>query len=185
MQTHHLKTWPEYFQQIKTGQKQWELRKNDRDFKTGDTIILEEWDPETETYTGETVIARAGYILYGGVFGLPPDSCIISLQRINNNSVIRQIKMIVSLYMDVSIDDMEGPSQKREHVVPRQLCIYFSRKHSGLTLKELARLFGKKDHSTVCHAIETITDLCQFDKTFRSQFVEIEKQIIESISVNN
>lgn len=48
--THELKILPEHFWPVVTGNKKAELRKNDRDFKVGDTIILFEWNGD---YTGE------------------------------------------------------------------------------------------------------------------------------------
>ena len=41
--THHLKTRPEYFQAVIDGRKPFEVRKNDRNFKEGDRVILEEF----------------------------------------------------------------------------------------------------------------------------------------------
>lgn len=41
--THHLKTMPEYFQAVIDGRKPFELRENDRDFKVGEKVILEEY----------------------------------------------------------------------------------------------------------------------------------------------
>ena len=43
---HELKCHPEYFYRICSGQKSFEIRKNDRDFQVGDTLILKEYDPE-------------------------------------------------------------------------------------------------------------------------------------------
>ena len=37
---HILKIWPEYFILIASGEKNFELRKNDRNYKAGDTLIL-------------------------------------------------------------------------------------------------------------------------------------------------
>lgn len=37
---HDLKCKPEYFARIATGQKTFEIRKNDRDFQVGDILIL-------------------------------------------------------------------------------------------------------------------------------------------------
>ncbi len=79
MATHYLKTWPEFFKEIKSGDKPFEVRKNDRDFKKGDTLYLMEYDPIKESYTGRTLCFEAGYILYGPAFGIEKDYCVISL----------------------------------------------------------------------------------------------------------
>lgn len=69
---HELKTWSVYFDLIDSGQKTFELRKNDRDFQVGDRLILKEWDPETSEYTGRMMIVKVLYIMPGGQFGLDP-----------------------------------------------------------------------------------------------------------------
>ena len=51
MAKHELKTWPEYFEMIKQGCKTFEIRRDDRDYKTGDTLVLLEYDPVGKDYT--------------------------------------------------------------------------------------------------------------------------------------
>lgn len=43
---HELKIWPQYYHRVKDGSKTFEIRKNDRDFQVGDTVILIYFDPE-------------------------------------------------------------------------------------------------------------------------------------------
>lgn len=47
---HKLKTLPQYYQPIIEKRKPFEIRNNDRNFQTGDSVILNEWDGEK--YTG-------------------------------------------------------------------------------------------------------------------------------------
>ena len=47
---HELKTYPKYFQETIEGNKLFEIRKNDRNFKVGDVLLLKEWD--NIKYTG-------------------------------------------------------------------------------------------------------------------------------------
>lgn len=78
---HALKTHPEYFAEIAEGKKTFELRKMDRPFKIGDSIHLQEWNPETETYTGEELKFNIGYILKDAEkMGLKKGYCIIGLE---------------------------------------------------------------------------------------------------------
>ena len=51
-QTHELKCWPKLFAQTVAGEKDFEYRRNDRNFKVGDTLKLREWDPEEGKYLG-------------------------------------------------------------------------------------------------------------------------------------
>lgn len=43
---HSLKIWPQYYDRLLTGEKTFEIRKNDRGFQAGDSITLAEWDPQ-------------------------------------------------------------------------------------------------------------------------------------------
>lgn len=79
--THALKTWPEYFKLAREGKKRFELREDDREFKEGDKIILQEYDPSAKKYSGEEVTFQCGFILRGPTFGLKKGSCIIQLEE--------------------------------------------------------------------------------------------------------
>lgn len=52
---HFLKIQPQYFEEVRNGNKSFEIRKNDRDFKVGDTLYLQEYNPLAQEYTGEVV----------------------------------------------------------------------------------------------------------------------------------
>ena len=74
---HELKILPEYFEAVERGYKRFELRKDDRDYKVGDTLILYEWDGEE--YTGRHI----GYFVITYIlrhceeYGLKEGYCII------------------------------------------------------------------------------------------------------------
>lgn len=78
--THELKTWPEYYAEVLNGNKTFELRKMDRDFKVGDELILREYFPSSQVYSGRECIKQISYILRGGTFGLEKDYCILGLR---------------------------------------------------------------------------------------------------------
>ena len=68
--THALKTWPEYFDAIVEGRKNFEVRKADRDFAIGETLLLQRFDPKTQKYSGQETKVEITYILKGGCFGI-------------------------------------------------------------------------------------------------------------------
>jgi hypothetical protein len=68
MTTHILKSWPEFFAPLAAGTKNFDLRKNDRQFKVGDILRLREWEPMKPTsqqYTGREVVRRVGFVMEG------------------------------------------------------------------------------------------------------------------------
>ena len=56
------KTWPSYFADVASGKKNYDLRLNDFEANEGDTLLLEEWDPETKQYTGRSVEKKVTYV---------------------------------------------------------------------------------------------------------------------------
>ncbi len=60
--THNLNTWPEFFQCSWVGEKTFEIRKNDRNFKVCDEVILQEWDFADEEYTGREIRGTICYV---------------------------------------------------------------------------------------------------------------------------
>lgn len=71
---HELKCWPQFFQATREGTKRFELRRNDRDFRVGDELLLKEWDPKAEYgspadntepvgYTGREIKVRVDWIM--------------------------------------------------------------------------------------------------------------------------
>jgi hypothetical protein len=59
---HELKTLPEYFSVSWAGHKNFEIRKNDRDFKVWDEIALLEFDAYEELHTGREIHGIIDYI---------------------------------------------------------------------------------------------------------------------------
>jgi len=78
MKEHELKTWPEDFEAIWSGKKNFEVRVNDRHFKVGDGLRLREWHPGYKIYTGREYIKKITYMLQGS-FGLPDGLCVMQL----------------------------------------------------------------------------------------------------------
>lgn len=76
---HELKTWCEYYEEVFMGRNNFEIRKNDRDFKKGDLLILKEYDNTTNEYTGRQLARRVTYILEGGGFGIEKGYVILSI----------------------------------------------------------------------------------------------------------
>lgn len=60
--THTLKTWPEPFHAVANGLKTFEVRRDDRNFKEGDRLVLQEWVPGEERYTGLEVHMQVVFV---------------------------------------------------------------------------------------------------------------------------
>ena len=79
MAVHFLKTWPEYFTEVKEGRKKFEVRENDRNFQIGDKLVLQEFDPKNG-YTEDVVEKEVTYIFHGGKFGVSEGTVIMGIE---------------------------------------------------------------------------------------------------------
>ena len=56
------KVWPNYFDDVVSGKKNFDLRLNDFEISEGDTLVLKEWDPRTSSYTGREIEKKVTYV---------------------------------------------------------------------------------------------------------------------------
>lgn len=77
--THELKILPEWFNDVQSGKKNFEVRRADRNFKVGDYLLLKEW--YRGKFTGRQLTRQIEYVYRGdGTYGLSEDYCILGIK---------------------------------------------------------------------------------------------------------
>lgn len=96
-QTHELKLATEYFDAVADGAKNFDVRRDDRGFQKGDTLVLRRYgkDKLTGNYRylrgpsscvlddADTIHARITYVLTGGQFGIEPGYVVMGLELLD------------------------------------------------------------------------------------------------------
>lgn len=77
---HDIKCWPEFYEDVESGAKPFELRKNDRDYRVGDTLLIREWLKNLGNYTGRKCRREVTYLISGPAFGLAADYVCMGLR---------------------------------------------------------------------------------------------------------
>lgn len=67
-----------------------------------------------------------------------------------------------------------GKTRSRMVARPRQILMYMLRTELGLPLEEVGRLVGGRDHSTVLHGVDKITQLASNDVQIREDILQIK-----------
>ena len=79
----------------------------------------------------------------------------------------------VSVRFGVTVEQMLGSRRKRSYVEARHAAVYLLKKYTNLTYMALAKIFGKKDHATMIHAVRTAeSNLFYDDFRLKVEFVE-------------
>lgn len=97
----------------------------------------------------------------------------------NTNSTITPEAVIdeVSRYYDISVDKIKGDKRTSEIVLPRQIAMYIIREKTNLSLPEIGKEMGGKNHTTVLHSIKKIEESMKQDP----QIAKIVAELIENI----
>lgn len=91
MSTYNVKSWVAFFQAFKRGEKKHDMRDlKDRDYKVGDILNLQEYDPFKGNYTGDEMPMKITYITSHKTpcafssAALDKNYCILSLEPVDH-----------------------------------------------------------------------------------------------------
>jgi chromosomal replication initiator protein len=87
------------------------------------------------------------------------------------------IQRIVAFKYSVEVRDLKGHQRTAAIAMPRQVAMYLACVMTDLSLKEIGRSFGGKDHTTVLHAREKIRKLVDADPFFLPLINKLEADI--------
>jgi chromosomal replication initiator protein len=75
----------------------------------------------------------------------------------------------ISNYHKIDIEALKSKSRKREKVFARQMCIYFMKKFTRMSLSSIGQKLGGRDHTTAIHSIKAINDLIDSDPEIKRE----------------
>lgn len=89
---------------------------------------------------------------------------------------IDEVQRAVAEYFAIGVDELKDKTRKKEIVIARQIAMYFAKEFTGFSLKSIGYHFGGRDHSTVIHAIQAVTEMIQEKREIRMYVEDIGKK---------
>src|SRR5690606_20890774 len=90
---------------------------------------------------------------------------------------ISTIQEAVADHFGMKVEDMMTKRRNRSVAYPRQIAMYLARELTDSSLPKIGEEFGGRDHTTVMHAHEKITNLLKTDTQLQKQIDEIITQL--------
>ena len=102
-----------------------------------------------------------------------------SLKGTSNSQLsISKIQDEVAKFYHIQIKDLKGKKRVKTIVVPRQIAMYLAREMTESSLPKIGAEFGGKDHTTVIHAHEKISQLMKNDSSIQQEIAEIKNLLL-------
>ena len=90
---------------------------------------------------------------------------------------LESIQSGVAKFFNVKVQDLKGPRRTKQVVMPRQIAMFLSRRHTGLSLPEIGKQFGGRDHTTVIHAIRKVKKQLGNDPSFSKKMELVARTV--------
>ncbi len=98
----------------------------------------------------------------------------------NKNVTIDVIQDVVAGYFNLRVEDLKSQRRTRNVAYPRQIAMYLSRKLTDMSLPKIGEEFGGRDHTTVIHAYEKISDTLNTDESLQHTVNDITKKLTQN-----
>lgn len=90
---------------------------------------------------------------------------------------IPAIQQVVAAYYQVDLAEMKAKKRTRDVTMPRQVAMYLARELTDMSLPKIGDEFGGRDHTTVIHACEKVSEMIKEDSSFERTIRELTKRL--------
>ncbi len=90
---------------------------------------------------------------------------------------IRTIQRAAAQHFDIPVDSLKAKTRVSRVVLARQVAIYLARELTDLSLVQIGKHFGGRDHSTVLHACKKIDRLLETDPALKRKIQTIRSEL--------
>ena len=136
MTRHELKTWPQYFAAVRSGKKRFEIRRNDREFAVGDVLVLREFDPEQDAYTGQVEERQITFLLSEEDYGVIHGFVAIGFGEVVHHGDMRRVSGLKAAPTGFCIQPLATRIHRADRLVPRATRKVTSRWVTGRSLSQ-------------------------------------------------
>lgn len=91
---------------------------------------------------------------------------------------VQAIQNAVAKEWGITVDGLRSKTRTKMLTVPRQIAMHLTRELLGLQLVEIGAAFGGRDHSTVIHSIEKVSEMLESDDTARDRITRIRGMLV-------
>jgi chromosomal replication initiator protein len=119
-------------------------------------------------YKKEITVELATEVLRNEISEVPLRKVTISL-----------IKEKAARFHGITVKELEGQRRDQRLTVPRQIAMYLACELTNASLPQIAREFGKKDHTTVMYARDKVKQQQDHDPEFRSKVRSVQATITQ------
>ena len=88
-----------------------------------------------------------------------------------------RIQRVVCEHFGLKLADIKAKKRTKEIVLPRQIAMYLSKQLTGMSLSDIGKNFGGKDHATVIYACKQIEDKRAKDEMFNRMVESLLRKI--------
>ena len=110
-------------------------------------------------------------------------SQVVMNNQVQGKPFLLVIRKVVSKITTVPEEDIDIETRKREIVQARQICMFFAKSMTKVSLASIGEEFGGKDHATVLHANRTVKNLKETDRKYRGMCYQIQEEL-DKLAVN-
>ena len=133
-------------------------------------------DSNTRELEGAITKLQGQAMLTGGVIDMELAKLALGEAEASREKriTIQQIIDTVVKYYNLKLSDLQSKKRNQSIAFPRQICMYFARKHTRYSLEEIGGYFGGRDHTTVLHGVRQIDRCMKVDRDVAQQVSQIE-----------